>query len=125
MTIVSASLTDDNIRTLDEITAHYGLKGRSEAIRHSIKAADTEMKEMSEISGHVEGVLIVVHGDHSDLNSIQHRYESQIKTQLHSHLMDKKCLDIMIISSDSDTMKSMVGDIYSTGKADYIKFVRG
>lgn len=125
--IVSISLNDENIKALDEIKACYALNGRSEAIRHAIRAAETEMKEMSDIDGEVEGVLIIVHRDHGDawMIQIQHKYEGQIKTQLHSHLKDRKCLEVMIISSDDSTMKNMLREIHSTGKADYVRFVRG
>ena len=43
MGIISVSLTDDNIRQLDEIQEMYGLKGRSDAIRHAIRSAVSEM----------------------------------------------------------------------------------
>ena len=126
MSIVSISLTDENISALENIQKCYGLTGRSEAIRHSIRAAESEIREISDMKGTVEGVLIIVHKDHGDtwMGQIQHRYESEIKTQLHSHLKDRKCLEVMIISSDGVTMKNMLKEIHSVGKADYVKFVR-
>ena len=126
MSIVSISLTDENISALENIQKCYGLTGRSEAIRHSIRAAESEIREIADMDGVVEGVLVIVHKDHGDtwMGQIQHRYESEIKTQLHSHLKDRKCLEVMIISSDGATMKNMLKDIHSVGKADYVKFVR-
>ncbi|WP_400153219.1 CopG family ribbon-helix-helix protein [Candidatus Methanarcanum hacksteinii] len=127
MAIVSVSLSDEYLEELDSIQNYYGLNGRSEAIRHSIKSAETEMKEISDIDGHVEGVLVIVHGNHDDMwmSKIYHRYEGQIKTQLHSHLLNMKCLEVMIMSTDSSTMRNILKEIYSVGKADYVKFVRG
>ena len=126
MSIVSISLTDENISALENIQKCYGLSGRSEAIRHSIRAAETEIREIADMEGIVEGVLVIVHKDHGDIwmGQIQHKYENHIKTQLHSHLKDRKCLEVMIISSDGDTMKDMLKEIHSVGKADYVKFVR-
>ena len=126
MSIVSISLTEENISALENIQKCYGLTGRSEAIRHSIRAAETEIKELSDMEGSVEGVLVIVHKDHGDtwMGQIQHKYEQHIKTQLHSHLRDRKCLEVMIISSDGETMRDMLTDIHSVGKADYVKFVR-
>lgn len=127
MAIVSVSLTEDNLRALDRISSGFNLKGRSEAVRHSIKTAENEMKELSEMSGTVEGVLVIVHDEHGDswISAIQHRYKTHIKTQLHSHFLNSRCLEIMIISSDAQGVKSILRDIYSTGKADYVKFVCG
>lgn len=126
MGIVSVSLNDDNIRSLEDIQLTMGLNGRSEAIRLAIRAAETEIREMRDFEGLVEGVLVIVHKDHGDtwIGVIQHRYEELIKTQLHSHLKDRKCLEVMIISSDAGTMRDMLREIHSAGKADYIKFVR-
>ena len=125
MGIVSVSLTDDNIKQLDRIQEAFGLKGRSDAIRHAIQSAENEMKEITEMEGRVEGVLVIVHDHHGDIwmDQIQHRYEREIRTQLHSHLIDRKCLEVMIVSSDSSTMKMMLKEIHSTGKAEYVKFV--
>ncbi len=125
MSIVSISLTDENITALENIQKCYGLSGRSEAIRHAIRAAEAEIREISDMEGVVEGVLVIVHKEHGDIwmGQIQHKYESHIKTQLHSHLKDRKCLEVMIISSDGETMKSMLKEILSVGKADYVKFV--
>lgn len=126
MSVVSISLNDENIRALEDIQTILSLNGRSEAIRFSIRAAETEIKEMKDFEGVVEGVLVIVHKDHGEawMGIIQHKYETHIKTQLHSHLKDRKCLEVMIISSDADTMRAMLREIHSTGKADYIKFVR-
>jgi CopG family nickel-responsive transcriptional regulator len=124
--VVSISLNDENVRTLDEIQATCGLSGRSEAIRYALRAAEGELKEDKDMTGPVEGVLVIVHRDHGDawMSMIQHKYEDHIRTQMHSHLKDMKCLDVMIISSTGETMRRMLQEIHATGKADYVKFVR-
>ena len=61
MSIVSISLTEENISALENIQKCYGLTGRSEAIRHSIRAAESEIREISDMDGSVEGVLVIVH----------------------------------------------------------------
>ena len=118
MTIVSVSLNNDNLEALDSIQAAYGLNGRSEAVRASINAA---------LDGDVEGVLIIVRGNHEDpwMMRIQGTYAPHIKTQLHSHLKNHKCLEVMVLSCDGDVLSRMLRDIQSEGKADYVKFVRG
>ena len=126
MAIVSISLPDEAIDSLERIREHLDLSGRSEAVRASIKIAEAEMKEMERMDGDVEGVLIVVHSTHHDswVGMLQHRYESIIKTQLHSHLQNRKCLEVMIISSASGSFGEMMKEIYRIGKADYVKFVK-
>ena len=110
MTIVSVSLNNDNLEALDSIQAAYGLNGRSEAVRASINAA-----------------LKDIRGNHEDpwMMRIQGTYAPHIKTQLHSHLKNHKCLEVMVLSCDGDVLSRMLRDIQSEGKADYVKFVRG
>lgn len=127
MGIISISLNDDNISALDRIQKAYGLSGRSEAVRASINAALADIREIEGMDGNVEGVLIIVRGNHDDpwMIRLQAKYESDIKTQLHSHLQNHKCLEVMVMSCQADVLGSMLRDIQSEGKADYVKFVRG
>lgn len=126
MAVISVSLTEDNIQALDEIQKAFGLACRSEAVRTAIKAAMIEAQEIKSMKGPVEGVLIIVRRDHADpwMALIQAKYVSEIKTQLHSHLRNHKCLEVMVISSDSDRLSAMLTDIHAEGKADYVKFVQ-
>ena len=127
MGIVSISLNDDNIAALDRIQKTYGLSGRSEAVRTSINAALAEIRELEGMEGTVEGVLIIVRGNHADpwMSMIQARHEACIKTQMHSHLQNHKCLEVMVISCEADILTGMMKEIQAEGKADYVKFVRG
>jgi len=126
MGIVSISLSDEALESLDEIGKAYGLKGRSEAVRRSIGAAVNEMQDLKDLKGQVEGVLIIVKRDHADpwMSMIQAKHEAEIKTQLHSHLKDHKCLEVMVISSEGERLSSMIREIHAAGKADYVRFVR-
>ncbi len=127
MTIMSISLSEEYTDMLDYIQTAYGLKGRSEAVRASISAAMNEIKEYDSLEGPVEGVLIIVRGNHADpwMIQIQAKYQGIIKTQMHSHLRDKKCLEVMVISCDAKELENMMTDIRAQDKADYVKFVRG
>lgn len=127
MGIVSISLNDENINALDRIQNTYGLSGRSEAVRAAINAALADIHELEGMDGVVEGVLVIVRGNHDDpwMIRLQAKYESVIKTQLHSHLQNHKCLEVMVISCMSDELTELLRDIRSEGKADYVKFVRG
>ena len=126
MGIVSISLNEKSIEALDDIQKRFGLKGRSEAVRRAINAAKAEAQVIEGLEGTVEGVLIIVKKDHSDpwMNIVQAKHENEIKTQLHSHLKDHKCLEVMVISSEAEKLSLMLREIHSTGKADYVTFVK-
>lgn len=127
MGIVSISLNDENLAALDRIQRVYGLTGRSEAVRTSINAALADIRELEAMEGTVEGVLIIVRGNHADpwMSMIQAKHEADIKTQMHSHLQNHKCLEVMVVSCEAEVLTSMLKEIQAEGKADYVKFVRG
>jgi len=127
MAVISISLSDESTESLERIQKSLDLAGRSETVRAAIKIAESEMKDIEDTDGSVEGVLIIVHGTHSDqwIGMIQHKYEGMIKTQLHSHLQSRKCLEVMILSGDPAKFGEMMKDIHRMGRADYVKFVRG
>ncbi|MCL2295890.1 MAG: CopG family ribbon-helix-helix protein [Methanomassiliicoccaceae archaeon] len=126
MVIVSISLSKESAEALEDIQRRFGLKGRSEAVRRAINAAKTEAQIIEGLEGIVEGVLIIVKKDHSDpwMNLIQAKHENEIKTQLHSHLKDHKCLEVMVVSGEAGRISSMLKEIHSIGKADYVTFVK-
>lgn len=126
MAIVSISLSDENVQALDKIQEVYGLKGRSDAVRTAINFTVSGMQDLEDIEGNVEGVLITIRRDHADpwMSMIQAKYVGCIKTQLHSHLKDRKCLEVMIISCSAEELRDMMHEIEGTGKADYVRFVR-
>ena len=126
MAIVSVSIGDKNLDDLDRIQRTYGLKGRSDAVRTAINLATSEMQDLEGLDGQIEGVLITIRRDHADpwMSIIQSKHVGIIKTQLHSHLKDKSCLEVMIVSCPSDELRSMMHEIEGSGKADYVRFVR-
>ncbi len=127
MPVISISLNEKNIQDLDSLQELLGLSNRSEAIRLCLRSAEAEIKERMDLSGEVEGVLIVVHNRHADLwlTNIIHKNEGIIKTHMHSHLKDHQCLEVLIVGGDADELKEMLLEIQSKSVADYVKFVRG
>ena len=126
MGVISISLNDENIAALDRIQKVYGLSGRSEAVRASINAALADIRELESMDGVVEGVLVIVRGNHADpwMIQIQARFEANIRTQMHSHLQNHKCLEVMVVSCEGRVLSEMLKAIQAEGKADYVKFVR-
>lgn len=127
MTIVSISLGDKNVETLEALQEAFGLSNRSETIRLCLRLAEGEIRERMELEGDVEGVIIMVRNQHMDpnLDRILHSNERIIKTHLHSHLKDHKCLDVLVVGGQAEDLKEMLLKLRGKGMTDYIKFVRG
>jgi CopG family nickel-responsive transcriptional regulator len=87
----------------------------------------SDIKEEESFEGLVEGVLIIVRGNHDDpwMIRLQAKHETSIKTQMHTHLRNHKCLEVMIVSCEAPELREMLNDVRAEGKADYMRFVRG
>ncbi len=126
MPIISISLTDKNIKVLDNIQSSLGLAGRSEAVRVCLRSAETEARGRKSLAGKVEGVLIVVHDSHNapSLDDTRHSYQELISTQIHSHLSNNKCLEVFIVQGKGEEVKELLSRFQRDDKLEYVKFVQ-
>ena len=115
----------DKTSPLDEIRKVYSWRD-GQAVRLSIKETGIESERNRRAGQFVEGVLIIVRRDHSDpwMNTIQAKHQSDVKTQMHSHLLNNKCLEVMVVSAEAERVKELLRAINAEAKADYVKFVR-
>lgn len=107
MTIISMSLPPEILSQMDLLQQDLGFSGRSELIRTAISMLVADTKEKGKLSGVVEGVLIVIHPEKytEDLSEIPHTFQHIIKTQIHNHLKNHKCLEIFIIHGTAEAVK--------------------
>ena len=125
MTIVSISLNNKILEEIDKIKFEYGYSGRSEVIRAGARLLISENKENEKIKGHINSILLVIHNQNVEnvVSDIKHKYESVVKTQIHSHLKENKCLEIFILDGDSDIIKLLFRNFKICGKMDYVKLI--
>ncbi|MFW3146470.1 MAG: CopG family ribbon-helix-helix protein [Thermoplasmatota archaeon] len=126
MPVISVSVTEKNLDVIDRMQEIYGLSGRSEAVRACLRTAEDEVRDREGLSGHIEGVLIVVHESHSspDLDDIRHVYQELITTQIHSHLKNERCLEVFIVNGEAGRIKDMISRFRGKDELDYVKFVK-
>ena len=125
MTIISVSLTDKNLEELDRLQDALGLAGRSEAIRVCMRATVDEIREREKMYGEVEGIMIVVHGsDGNELDEISHEHQGIITLQVHSHLKNRKCLDVFLVGGKAEAIRDMLSSFQKNESLEYIKFIQ-
>ncbi|MDW5562058.1 MAG: ribbon-helix-helix protein, CopG family [Methanomassiliicoccus sp.] len=126
MSVISVSLTDKNIEDLDRLQEMLGLAGRSEAIRMCLRSAEAEIREREKLEGEVEGIMISVHktDEGHGLDEMRHIFQDNIRTQVHSHLKNGKCLDIFLVGGPAGDLKNMLAAFQKDESLEYIKFVR-
>jgi CopG family transcriptional regulator, nickel-responsive regulator len=125
MPIISISLNEKVLKDLDRLQKDLGFSGRSEAIRAASRMLVEDSKEKAKLSGKISGVLLVVHKQDAEhaISHIKHKFEDIIKTQIHNHLKDEKCLEIFILEGDASRARSLLNSFQTSRKVEYLKLI--
>lgn len=123
--IISISLNDDLLDGVDEVQKELGFSGRSEVIRAGIRMLIADAKERGGLAGTLCSVLILVHtkGVEDVFTRIKHEHEEVIATHLHHHLMDGRCLEMLVLTGNASKIRRLVDAFHACGKMDSIKQV--
>lgn len=107
MTIISISIEDELLEQLDETIENQGFSGRSDAIRQAIRTLIANLKDVNNIDGEVEGVLTIIHKENTkEFNKVLHDHLDIIQTQLHNHLENHNCLELLVVKGEAKRIKS-------------------
>ena len=108
--IISLSLNKAILKTLGKVEKDLGFSGRSEAIRHGIRLLASESKNLAMLSGRIDAVLLVVHQEArtTTIFSIIHDYQHFIRTHVHNHLEEHKCLEMFTLHGEGAKISQLV-----------------
>ena len=125
MTIISISLSEKLLEEIDQLKDELGFSGRSEVIRTSTRMLIADNQEKKALKGILNSVLILIHDQKAEdkVTEIKHDFEDVIKTQIHSHLKDDKCLEIFIMEGDAQRMNTLRKLFQASRKMDYVKMI--
>lgn len=123
--IISISLNEDLLKEIDKIQRELGFSGRSEVIRSGIRMLIAENKEREKLTGKINSILLLIHEQKAEdvVTEIKHEFEDIIKTQIHSHLKNDKCLEIFILEGDAYRIKQFVKLFQINKKMMYVKLI--
>lgn len=126
MPIISVSLTDKNVEDLESLQKDLGFGGRSEAIRAAMRALVAETSERRSMVGQVDGVLIMVNDAcaSGSIHDIYHDNHLLIKTHVHNHLGNHKCMNMMVLSGDAADINELLDQMHRLEGIAYLKFIR-
>ncbi|MBI5554022.1 MAG: CopG family ribbon-helix-helix protein [Candidatus Diapherotrites archaeon] len=98
--VLSISLSLDECAKLSELQQKLGFSNRSKLVRAALSHLALESRERLTLDKIVDAVLLVIHSDEDseDVLDLRHRYGSLIRTQLHQHLENEKCLEIFVLN---------------------------
>jgi len=117
VTRIGVSLEPNLLDLFDEDIAKKGYSSRSEALRDLVRdsLAENEWKNDDEW---MVGIIVMVY-DHTastvgdKLTEIQHQHHGLVKTSVHIHLDDEKCMEILICEDKLCHLKEFASEITS------------
>ena len=115
------------LEKFDKIIKERGFAKRSEAIRHLIMKYIYEEEKFEE-DKEVIGILIIVY-DHKEKDidekiiDLQHEYLDKIRANLHIHINERKCSEIIVIKGDVKSIREVSNKISSLKGIIYDKLI--
>ncbi len=125
MTIISISITHKLFQELDELKDDIGFSGRSEVIRTNARILIEDYKEKKVLIGYINNLLLLIHKQQvkDKVTEIKDDFEDIIKTQLHSHLKEKKCMELFLLEGDAQRIIEFVHNFHICRKLDSVKLL--
>ena len=125
MSVVSVSLNDTLLEDIDEFMDEQGFSGRSEIMRTAVRALLRDRKDIADLEGTVDAVVIVTHEDEDsgEIDDIQHNYQDTITTQLHNHMDEHKCLEVFMLHGEAENVKELYNQFQASRKVEQAKII--
>ena len=125
MPIVSLSLPDAMIRSMDDIQESMGFSGRSELVRAAVRLMLEEDREKSKLSGMVNGLLVVTHEQDREepVTALKHKFEEIIKTHVHTKTSSSVCVELFILHGPAAKVVDMSDSFRAEDKMKSSRFI--
>jgi len=117
LTRVAISIDRRLMERFDALMDEKGYTNRSEAIRDLIR--DALVGQEWEEGKEVVGTITLVYNHHTrelsdTLTELQHSYYSAIISNLHVHLDEHNCLEVMVVRGKSTDVKAVADKLIGT-----------
>jgi len=117
VTRIGVSLEPNLLEAFDEDITKKGYSSRSEALRDLVRDSLAE-NEWKNDDDWMVGIVVMVY-DHTasavgdKLTDMQHAHHNLMKTSVHIHLDDTKCMEILICEDRLSNLKEFASEITS------------
>ncbi len=109
MTVVSLSLPERMVKSMDEIQESVGFSGRSELVRSAIRLLLEETREKESLKGPTSAILVVTHDkeDEESVTRIKHKFEDVVRTHVHSKVTAQDCVELFLVQGEGQEVVAM------------------
>jgi CopG family transcriptional regulator, nickel-responsive regulator len=123
--IISLSLPEQMVKSMDEIQDSVGFSGRSELIRAAIRLLLEDTKEKNDLTGKLNAVVVVGHAsaDEAPVTKLKHKFEDIVKTHVHSKVSHEDCIEIFVLAGDGREIAEMAKEFEKERKIRSVKLI--
>ncbi|MCD6409518.1 MAG: nickel-responsive transcriptional regulator NikR [Candidatus Verstraetearchaeota archaeon] len=116
MNIISISLPKELTSQLDEVAKKYGYASRSELFRQALRNFIADHHEYEDVRGQVIATITILYDrrQRGELLEVQHEYGDVINSLMHVHVDEKSCLEVLVISGESEKVKELIAGLKTT-----------
>jgi CopG family nickel-responsive transcriptional regulator len=123
---ISMSLPKKLLNEFDEVLKDRGYNSRSKGIRDALKDYIVRYQWMKDMEGDRVGILAVIYDHHytgvmEDLTDIQHQFRDFINANMHLHMTEKNCLEVIVVKGDAQKIRSLSEKIMRLKGVEHVK----
>ena len=124
MPIVSISLTNADLKALDELQSKGGYSNRSDLVRRALRLLANEVVDLEQFEGDISAVITIVYskqGKGMESNFLLHRQARLITALLHSHTVNGECIEVMVLNGPARDIQRLVKRLEGNRKIHTVK----
>jgi CopG family nickel-responsive transcriptional regulator len=113
----SVSLSEDLLNEFDKIRQLSGFETRSDAIRAAMRDFIVNYKQLEQLQGDRAGTITIILDHHGEagvmdqLTDLEHHNRSIITANLHIHLDEENCMNILAIRGEMKSIMDLIKEL--------------
>jgi len=125
MGIVSISLPDELVDSMNRVQNSQGFAGRSEVVRAAIRLLVLDSKEKESLAGKVTAILVVTHDETNEepITRLKHTYDDIVRTHIHNKLGLDNCFELFLLEGEGRKVAAMTSAFQKERKLRSVKLV--
>lgn len=119
MTVVSVSMPEELLDSVDGFADEHGYTGRSEVVREAARNLLTEFDDDQLEGRHLMGTVTVLFDFESsdveqEMMQLRHEHEELVTSHVHNHVGDHYCMELFVLEGKLEEISAFVGRVRAT-----------
>ncbi len=122
--VMSFSIDAETSDALAKLESELNFRNRSDAIRAAVRSLTEEIEDLSQLTGIITSVAVIVHPDSSDaeLDKLKHQFQDIVITQVHNYFAGK-CIEVFVLNGSAKRIAAFAKELKTKPKFTYAKLV--